>query len=97
MLQQAPTSWLEHNFWQLVQFIVMVSVAVGSFVTLREGQKTNTKEIERLGTRFEYIEKDLEGHCSDRQIHIDTVRDERRLAAIERKLDVVIDRLDRMK
>jgi hypothetical protein len=95
LFQEAPQSWLEHNFWQLIQFIVMVSVAVGSFVTLREGQKTNTKEIERLDTRVEGIEKDVEAHCSDRQIHIDTVRDERRLAAIERKLDVVLDRLER--
>jgi hypothetical protein len=97
MLQQSPQpSWLEHNFWQLFQFIVTACLAVGAFATLREKQKTNTENIARLDTRVEGIEKDVEAHCADRQIHIDTVRDERRLSSIERKLDEVHGMLNKM-
>lgn len=86
-------SWLEQNFWQLIQFIVMVCMVVAAFVTLREGVKTNARDLARLDVRVEGVEKDVEAHCSDRQIHIDTVRDERRLTNIERKLDTIHDLL----
>lgn len=94
MFQAEQQSWLEHNFWQLVQFVVLVSTIVASFVTLREGLKTVQRDVARHDTRLEGVEKDVETHCSDKQIHIDTVRDERRLATIERKLDAVLDALN---
>jgi hypothetical protein len=86
---QTAGSWLEQNFWHVVQFVGMVAMIVASFVTLRERVKDNTRDIGRLDIRVEGVEKDVDAHCDDRAIHWDPVRDERRMQKIEKLVEEI--------
>jgi hypothetical protein len=102
MFQPSPqSSWLEQNLWHLVEMFLVACGAVAGYVRLasrvENNEKSNAKDMGRLDARVEGMEKDVEAHCSDKQIHIDPVRDERRWQVVERKLDGILDRLDRMK
>lgn len=95
MFEGTPQTWVEQNFTfgNAITLIVALVTFVAGYTRLGERNNTNMAEISKLNLWVKEVEDDVETHCSDKAIHRDPERDERRLQAIEAGIKEILAEL----